>query len=133
MKEAGIVLALLVVGCAHDVTFKYSGVVTENTGTIVVKFSEAVRNASVTLNEKEVCSNKCTQKVTIKGVPAGDATLHVVASDSEWEKSIDEKHAVVVVAGEKRTIQVVTPPKGTGYWIYTAALVGVVVAIVLLN
>ena len=127
-----VAVAQLVTGCAHDVGTRYSGKVPGDTGTVVVKFSEAVGNASITINEKEVCTDARTKRVTIQDVPAGRNILHVVASDTSWEKNIDKKQEIQVQAGQKMTVQITTPAQGTGYWIYTTVVVGVVLLFVLL-
>lgn len=122
LKQVAAVMAIVFLGsCAHDVHARFPGGGAR--GTIVVSFTQPMASVTVTVNGQIVADDQRTSRVKVEGVRAGDATVRVVATDSDRGASVDVTEVVQVGAGATATIPIATPPRSTGYYVLVTALV----------
>ena len=125
-----VLAGIIGMGCAHDVSATFPGEVTKKTGTLIVLFSSAVPNATVSIDGGVACDDENTRKVVVAGVPSGKREVHVTASYSQWKHNIDHTSTVDIPSGGTGTVQLATPAQSMGAWIYGGgALVCLVVLV----
>lgn len=121
----GVVLlvALVMVACAEDVFVAYpspSG--GADTGTVLVRFTDAMTSVSVRVDGVLVAEDEHTERVEVTGVPVGARELTVVASPGSRVGPVDRTERVDVRADRPAVVLVATPARSLGYWIQSAAV-----------
>lgn len=108
----------LAIGCARDVTAVYPsrspGVAT---GSITVRFTHAVRGATVSVNGALVAESEHTEKVTVTGVPAGDNEVQLAAGGGSQSR-VEKTFTVLVEPYADTAIVVAAPEMSTAHAIY---------------
>jgi hypothetical protein len=112
-------MLVFVSGCAANFSTQYPEVDTEEeTGTLVIRFSDPMPNVHVAIDGKLLAEDKYTERIEIKSVPSRPLTLSVVASSSSRESSIDLKKTINIPPGGEHVELISSPPQSTGFWIY---------------
>jgi hypothetical protein len=108
----------LAIGCAHDVRTEYPGRAPGMaTGSVTIRFTHAVRGASVSVNGALVAEGEHTKKVTVTGVPAGDAEIQIAAGGNTQSR-VEKVFTVLVEPYADTAIVVASPEMSTAYAIY---------------
>lgn len=108
----------LAVGCARDVRAVYpDGAPGMATGSVTVRFTGAVRGATVSVNGALVAEARRTEKVTVTGVPAGDAEIQIAAGGGAHSR-VEKVFTVLVEPGVDTAIVVASPEMSTAHAIY---------------
>lgn len=94
-----------------------------NTGKVVIKPTKPTSRTYVTVNDNLLVDRKYAKSVTINNIPDGEYILHYT-SDNTWYKDKMDVKIPLKLEDEKIITKLVeVPPYSTGYWIYSAALV----------
>ena len=117
----GLLLAVAVSGCASNVEAVYPGSPTPApTGVVLVRFTEPMTSVSVRVDGALVVEDEHTERIEVRGVPAGEREVTVAASESVRVRPVHRTEVVTVRADRPVAILVATPPLSTGYWIRSA-------------
>ena len=111
-------LVCLAIGCARDVRAEYP-VRTPGmaTGSVTVRFTHAVRGATVSVNGALVAESKHTEKVTVTGVPAGEAEIQIAAGGGSQSR-VEKVFTVLVEPYADTAVVVASPEMSTAHAIY---------------
>ncbi len=117
-----VILCLVLVACAHDVTVKYPAAPGAPTGTLVLLMGQPAGDVMVAINGQLVVEDEHTQRVEIDNVPVGTAEVVMAANgvDKAFHVWVDSDHPTTVPLG--------VPDGGAGF---VKTLFGTVVTIVL--
>ncbi len=130
---ATIACIALTAGCASNIHTRVDNTLSgQPAGTVVLMFSQPARGVTVTVNDRAVTESKFTGRVEISDVPAGKASIRVIADSTEYESPLDQKIEVDVTADQVVTVPIVVPPKSTSAWIWGGVGTLAVVLVVLL-
>lgn len=123
------VLSLVAVslGCASDVHRRLGDA--HDGGTLVVAFTDATANVSVTIDGRLVCSDETTEKVVVTEVPAGSRRV-VVSGGGGDRDPLRHQETIEIVQGETRTMTVVAPSQSTASAITTIASILLILLLV---
>jgi hypothetical protein len=117
---SSLLVACTFAGCAADVSSRYPSPATAPVGVLVVEFSYAVSNVSVTVDGELVVKDEYTDEVRVEGVPAG--TVHVVVTGGDGaSEPLERAYEVEIVPGRTHTVAVAAPRVTDGAWIYLGA------------
>lgn len=111
---------LPVAACASDIATRYPSGAGTPQGSIVVEFSYAVSNVSITVNGELVTKDEFTDEVRIDGVPAGRIDVVVTGGDGMSEP-LEKTFQVDLEPGATHTIAVAAPRVTDGAWFYLGA------------
>ena len=115
-------LALAVSGCAANVDVAYpTPADADETGEVLVRFSEPMTSVHVSVDGVLVAEDKHTERVRVRDVPAGPAEVRVVAAAGNRTEAMDHVERVTVDPRKPAVVLVATPPHSLGYWIRSAA------------
>lgn len=117
----GLILVLLLVGCARDVRARFPSSPDEPTGTLVLLLTEAASNVSVAIDGRLVVEDAATKKITIERVPTGNRDVVIAANGG------DKAVRTWIASEHPTTIPLGVPSSGTALW---KSLVGALVSIV---
>jgi anti-sigma-K factor RskA len=94
-------LAVFVVGCAHDVVVAYPAAPDAPTGTLVLKLSTAASGVSVAIGGLLVVEDAHTGKVVIEHVPVGNTEVTMAANgvDKQFKVWVDDRNPTTVPLG----------------------------------
>jgi hypothetical protein len=84
----GLLLAVLLVGCTHDVRVRYPSDPAEPTGTVVLAFTKPASDVIVAVNGVMVVDGEDTGRVQIDGVPTGFVELAIAAGPGEKQMQV---------------------------------------------
>jgi len=114
-----LVLVYLVSGCAHDVHSNYPAYAPGNpVGSVTVRLTQESRGVSVTINGVLVAEGKHTEKITVKGVPAGPAEV-MVAAGGGANSRLEKRYDVTVQPYADTAVVVAAPEMSTSYAIFS--------------
>ena len=116
-----LLLAVVVSGCASNVEVVYPGSPTPSpTGVVLVRFTEPMTSVSVRVDGALVVEDEHTERIEIRGVPAGEREVTVAASEGSRVRPVHRTEVVIVRPDQPVALLVATPPLSTGYWIRSA-------------
>ena len=78
-----VVVAVVLVGCAHDVKVEYPHDPREPTGTVILAFTQPADGVTVAINGLLVVDREHTGHVRIDGIPTGTVEIAVAAGPTE--------------------------------------------------
>ncbi len=126
-----LILAIGLTACAspQHITFQNES---ENTGSIIVQFSDDIKNVRATLNDSVIrTESSLTSEITILNVPPGEHSLRLAASSWELKNDLNHTQSVNVQSGQETGVIVSVPPKSGGYWAFQAVTFIVTLSILL--
>ncbi|MEZ4465876.1 MAG: hypothetical protein R3F43_15795 [bacterium] len=127
MDRSLILAALLCAsGCAQNIHHRLPES-DQPTGSILIRFTEPARNAVITVNGVLVADDAYTERVEVTRVPAGDATVSVLAGGG-GQTSVEDTKTVAVHAERQTTVSFRAPEMTGGTAAITAVLVGLLLA-----
>lgn len=94
-------LALMLIGCAHDIRTRYPAAPGAPTGTLVLLLSQPASGVSVAINGLLVVEDARTKKVTIENVPVGTSEITIAANggDKQVKVWIDDDNPTTIPLG----------------------------------
>jgi hypothetical protein len=104
-----VVLLLLVVGCAHDVSVRFPAPADAPTGKLVLLLTQSASDVSVAINGTLVVEDEHTQKISIDAVPAGTNEVIIAANGT------DKQIKLWIDADRTTTVPLGVPESGTGF------------------
>ncbi len=113
-------IVVLLMGCASDVAARYPSLAGVPAGVLVVEFSYAVSNVSVTVDGELVVHDEYTDEVRVEGVPAGKVHVVVTGGDG-FSEPLEREFDVEIAPGASHTLAVAAPKTTDGAWIYLGA------------
>ncbi|WP_138429941.1 hypothetical protein [Fodinibius saliphilus] len=117
------ILPLLIIGCAKDYYTSYqSASEGKEYGTLIVKFSNPIKNVNITVDGNLIAEDKFTERVEVANMPVGKHKVKVIASSWELKDDVNNVEEMNIQPNSKQTMLVEVPPKSTGYWIYQTAI-----------
>ena len=117
-----ILLVVLLPACASDIAVGYpSPAGAAPAGTVLVRFTEAMRSATVRIDGVLVVEDEHTERIEVANVPAGRREVTVVASSRGRSRSIDHTEVVAVDPEKPAVVLIATPAHSLGYWMYASA------------
>jgi hypothetical protein len=117
-----MVITLAVSGCASNVEARYpSPAGPDQSGSVVIRFSEPMRAVSVSIDGLLVAEDEHTERVRITDVPSGPREVSVVAAAGGRTTPVDRSETLNVTAGQEASMLVPVPPRSLGRWIWSAA------------
>ncbi len=104
-----VVVLFLVIGCSRDVRATFPAAPGAPTGKLVLLLSRPASNVNVAINGQLVVEDRKTGRVTIEGVPVGNAEITMTAngSDKQFRVWVDDTHVTTVPLG--------VPEQGMGF------------------
>ena len=94
-------LAVFVLGCAHDVRARYPAAPDAPTGTLVLLLSQPASGVSIAIGGLLVVEDAHTKKVVVEGIPVGTVEVTIAAngSDKQFRIWIDDTNPTTVPLG----------------------------------
>jgi hypothetical protein len=117
----GLILVLLMMGCARDVRARYPSSPQEPTGTLVLLLSQAASNVSIAIDGLLVVEDEDTKKITIERIPTGNHDIVIAANGG------DKAIRTWIASENPTTIPLGVPESGTALW---KSLLGTLISIV---
>lgn len=105
------------VGCASNVNHRLGG--TRGGGTLVITFTEATKNVSVTVDGELVCDDAHTERVTVSAVPPGRRQV-VVSGGGDDRDPLQHAQDVQIEANRTTTVTVAAPARSTSAVVMSA-------------
>lgn len=122
-----LILPFLFISCAKDYYTSYKSVSDEKEyGSMIVKFSNPIKNVNITVDGNLIAEDKFTKRVQVDNMPVGEHEIKVIASSWELKNDINKVEKMDIQPNDKKTMLVQVPPKSTGYWIYQAVTFSVI-------
>ena len=119
-----VFVALLASGCAANVDVAYPAPTSaQETGVVLVRFTEPMSSVSVRVDGVLVAEDKHTERVQVTNVPTGSREVAVVASQASRTEAVRHLERVMVDSEKPAVVLIATPPRSTGYWINSAVTV----------
>jgi hypothetical protein len=84
-----LLLVLLLVGCAHDVSARFPSRPEDPTGTLVLEMNRPASGVTVAINGVLVVEDEHTERVVIAGVPIGTTEVIMAANGGDRAFHID--------------------------------------------
>jgi len=130
MKHLSFILVVVFLSsCSKDFYVSYQSNA-ERTGKVVILPSEPTSQTTVTLDDNIIIKSKNVKSLTIDNVPEGEVKINYVSNNSTYKDKLNQEMFVNVINGKETTQLIQTPPRSTGYWIYSG--LGGLVALYLL-
>lgn len=122
-----LILPFLFISCAKDyyTTFQSDSDEKEY-GSLIVKFSNPIKNVNITVDDNLIAEDKFTERVEVDNMPVGEHKIKVIASSWELKNDVNKIEEIDIQPNGKQTMLVQVPPKSTGYWIYQAVTFSVI-------
>ena len=94
-------LAVLLIGCAHDVHARYPAAPGAPTGTLVLLLSQPASGVSVAINGRLVVEDVHTKRVEVEHIPVGNVDITIAANgnDKQFRVWVDDTHPTTVPLG----------------------------------
>jgi len=122
-----LILPFLFLSCAKDYYTNYKSVSEgKEYGSVIVKFSNPIKNVNVTVDGNLIAEDKFTERVQVDNMPVGQHEVKVIASSWELKNDVNKVEKMDIQPNDKKTMLVQVPPKSTGYWIYQAVTFSVI-------
>jgi hypothetical protein len=122
-----LILPFLFIGCAKDYYTSYKSASDgKEYGSLIVKFSNPIKNVSITVDGNLIAEDKFTERVEVDNMPIGKNKIKVIASSWELKNDVNKIEEIDIQSNGKQTMLVQVPPKSTGYWIYQAVTFSVI-------
>lgn len=104
-----VLVAIVTMGCSHDVRARYPSQPNEPTGTLILTMARPADGVTVAINGILVVDDVHTKHVQIDGVPVGTGEVVMAAngSDKAFRVWIGSEHPTTVPLG--------VPDAGTGF------------------
>lgn len=116
-----VLVAVITMGCSHDVRARYPSQPDEPTGTLVLTMARPASGVSIAINGVLVVDDAHTKRVQIDGVPVGTGEIVMAANGS------DKAFRVWIGSERPTTVPLGVPDEGTGF---LKSLVGSLLTIV---
>jgi hypothetical protein len=124
MLRCLLIAAVALAGCAHNVRTRFPSDPADSTGTVILKFTSAASDVTVTVNGVLVVDGEDTERVQIDGIPIGRAELSIAAGPGE-------KQMEVWISPDNPTTIPLGSPGQSGGGGFVKSLIGSVVTIVI--
>ncbi len=122
-----LILPFLFISCAKDYYTSYKSASDgKEYGSLIVKFSNPIKNVNITVDGNLIAEDKFTERVQVDNMPTGQHEIKVIASSWELKNDVNKVEEMDIKPNDKQTMLVQVPPKSTGYWIYQAVTFSVI-------
>jgi len=122
-----LILPFLFISCAKDYYTSYKSASDgKEFGSVIIKFSNPIKNVNITVDGNLIAEDKFTKRVQVDNMPIGQHEIKVIASSWELKNDVNKIDKMDIQPNDKKTMLVQVPPKSTGYWIYQAVTFSVI-------
>ncbi len=128
-----LALALVLSSCSQKITVPYSSSSPENDNTIIIKASDSVAKARMTIDDQTLFTNRYVHTIVIENVSAGEHQVHLVSLATRYKYPLDSAFTVQVQEGKVTEKSIQIPPLSKEYKITMFSLRGLAIALTVLS